>query len=98
MLFVVDLNVLVLGAGNQVDYSSMILNQDFTLLSDTTNENEIKTISRNVVTRIKSGNVLFSNIVSFLNFEFSLILKANQEFPCLKLFFFNMIQINNINR
>nr|XP_023030043.1 uncharacterized protein LOC111517975 [Leptinotarsa decemlineata] len=50
-----DLTVLVLGAGTQGDYSSVVFNpKDFNLMTETTNENDLKRLGQSIVDRIKN--------------------------------------------
>ncbi|CAH1153728.1 unnamed protein product [Phaedon cochleariae] len=54
--FLPDLTILVVGSGTQGDYNSVLANpsKDFIPLSESTNENDIKTLGETVVTRIKA--------------------------------------------
>lgn len=51
-----DVTVMVLGSGTPGEFSSILLNpsKDFIPLSDTTNENDLKSTAKNVIDRIKT--------------------------------------------
>lgn len=57
----VDVTVMVLGSGTPGEYSSILLNpsKDFIPLSDTTNENDLKSTAKNVIDRIKTSKFIF---------------------------------------
>lgn len=52
---------MVLGSGTPGEYSSILLNpsKDFIPLSDTTNENDLKSTAKNVIDRIKTSKFIF---------------------------------------